>query len=78
MKRKKLNKLSLNKSTVAHLGDFEKKEAKGGYLPTHIEETCYTWCGACLTRASCVATCNYSCNCVTNDTCDPRDCETIP
>lgn len=77
MKKKRLSsKLALNKSTIAHLGNMEKQTVKGGYLPTDLEETCYTWCGACLTDASCTPTCYYSCYCDTINhwTCDPLEC----
>lgn len=66
MKPKKLiKKLVLNKTTVSNLEVHEEGAIRGGYLNTNLEATCYTWCGACLTKASCVATCNYSCYCNT-------------
>jgi hypothetical protein len=66
MKTKKLTrKLTLKKSTIADLAIQEKNDVKGGYLNTNLEATCYTWCGVCLTRASCVPTCYYSCYCDT-------------
>lgn len=72
MKTKQVKrKLTLNKTTIVNLETQEKNAVKAGYLPTDIEATCDTWCGVCLTRASCVATCYYSCYCRTND-CDPE------
>ena len=76
MKSKKLDqKLVLNKTTVSNLELHEENAARGGYLNTNLDATCYTWCGACLTRASCVYTCNYSCYC---NTIDHYTCVTCP
>lgn len=76
MKTKKLTqKLVLNKSTVSNLESHEERAIKGGYLNTAIDETCYTWCGVCLTRASCIATCDYSCYC---NTINHYTCVTCP
>ena len=76
MKPKKLNqKLTLNKTTVSNLESHEESAIRGGYFNTNLDATCYTWCGACLTRASCVATCDYSCYC---DTINHNTCHTCP
>lgn len=48
MKTKKLTKkLALNKSTVAHLNNSEKKSIKGGCA--------YTYISACDTRTECLS-----------------------
>jgi len=76
MSSKKLTKkLVLNKTTVSNLEAHEESAIRGGYLNTNLDATCYTWCGACLTRASCVATCDYSCYC---NTINHYTCHTCP
>lgn len=76
MSSKKLTKkLVLNKTTVSNLEAHEESAIRGGYLNTNLDATCYTWCGACLTRASCVATCDVSCYC---NTINHYTCKTCP
>ena len=62
MKSKKLTKkLALNKATISNLESREEMAIRGGYLPTILAETCYTWCAACYTRATCPTNCNDTC-----------------
>jgi hypothetical protein len=68
-------KLSLKKTTISNLESAEQKALKGGYLPTDLEATCYTWCGVCYTRQSCEGTCYYTCYCTPTNNCEPTvDC----
>ncbi len=51
MKSKRLNKkLTLAKTTVAHLGHGEQGAVKGGYYYTEIWGGCNTWHPNCFTR----------------------------
>lgn len=51
MKPKKLAKrLSLSKTTVAHLGSNEQRNVKGGYYATAYFGGCYTWHPNCPSK----------------------------
>lgn len=62
MKSKKLTqKLVLNKSTISNLESREEMAIRGGYLNTALDATCYTWCAACYTKATCPTNCYDTC-----------------
>jgi hypothetical protein len=51
MKTKKITvKLTLNKSTVAVLGQEQQSAVKGGYLRTNLFLGCNTWNPICPTK----------------------------
>lgn len=56
-------KLSLNKQTVAHLGQDAMKDARGGTFPTtgKTTETEPTWCTICQPTEG--NTCPSNCDC---------------
>jgi len=59
MKKKFKKRFQLNKTTVAHLSNQEKKQIKGGLLTEDIK--CITRGEICATGETCPSICIYTC-----------------
>lgn len=54
--KKPLQKLQLNKITVAGLDNQQQRDIRGGYLWTNMYDNCYTWDPICPTQYRYVCT----------------------